>query len=215
MMRKSVYWLALPLLIAPLLHAAQAEDGKPNREREALRKAQQQLAQTTQARTALQEKLTLTEKDLEELRKNVDKLQTRSSSESAKNKSLQTELAAAALETQTLRTQKSDLEQRLATATARIASTEKELLQAQQQRKLLTENLQAKNLQVTSCLQNNKDLYAAGRGLIEQCRDESNSARLLRLEPLSGTSKVLLENKMEAVRDKLDAAKILPPDSTQ
>lgn len=214
-MRKPALWVVLPLLLVQMMGVALAEDAKPSREKEALRKTQQQLAQTTQARNALQERLTTAEKDLEELRKNVGQLQSRSSSEGAKNKSLQTELAAAALEAQTLRTQKSDLEQRLNIATARIASTEKELLQAQQQRKLLTENLQAKNLQVTSCLQNNKDLYAAGRSLIEQCRDESNSARLLRLEPLSGTSKVFLENKMEAVRDKLDAAKILPPENTQ
>jgi chromosome segregation ATPase len=207
--------MTLPLVMVQIFGAAQAEDAKPNREREALRKTQQQLAQTNKERTALQEKMTAAEKDLEDLRKNVGQLQSRSNSEGTKNKALQAELAAAVSESQTLRAQKSDLEQRLASANTRIASSEKDLLQAQSQRKLLTENLQAKNQQVTACLQNNKDLYTAGRGLIEQCRDESTSARLLRLEPLTGTSKVFLENQLEAYRDKLDAAKILPADSAQ
>jgi chromosome segregation ATPase len=214
-MRRAAYWVVVPLLIAQIFGAALAQDAKPNREREALRKTQQQLAQTSKERTALQEKLTAAEKDLEALRKNVGQLQSRSSSEGAKNKALQAELAAALSESQTLRAQKSDLEQRLISANTRIASTEKDLLQVQSQRKLLTDNLQARNQQVTACLQSNKDMYMAGRGLIEQCRDESASARLLRLEPVTGTAKVFLENQLEAYRDKLDAAKILPADTAQ
>jgi chromosome segregation ATPase len=193
---------------------ARAEEKKPNREREAMHKLQLQLQQANQAHAELQEKLTLSETELKNLRQDFGKTQSRAASETSKSKLLQGELATSAQELQNLRAQKADLEQRLAVTSARLADTEKAMLQLQGQRKLLEASLQATNRQVNACLQSNQDLYAAGRGVIEECRDKSKTATLLRLEPFSGTGHVFMENRLEESRDKLDAGRILPLESS-
>jgi len=212
-MRNANIWMVSAALLFGAAGMAHAQDQKAVREREALRRAQQQLQQATQARTELQGKVDASEKELDDARRSLDKAKARASSEGSKNKQLQEELTTTKAELQALQTQKAELEQRLAATATRLSEVDKELARSQAQRKLLEASVQAGNRQITSCVQSNKELYATGRGLIEECRNP-DGAGLLRPESFSGMGRVALENRLEAFRDRLDAGKILPLETT-
>jgi len=189
---------------------AWSQDKAASREREALRRSQQQVQQIRQEKTALEEKLTSFEQEKEKLAKQVNGAQARAKSESAKNQQLQQALDAKTQESQTLQEQKTELEQRLAELTAKQAVTERELAKIQAEKNLAQSTLSTRDQQVAGCEDKNVRLYQYGRGLIEQCRDRSASDMALRLEPFTGIKRVAMENLLEEYRDKLDAQKIIP-----
>lgn len=207
----------MPRLSGPLLLVlastfltgnAWSQDKPASREREALRRVQQQVQQVRQEKTALEEKLAGFEQEKEKLAGQVNDAQARAKSASAKNQQLQVALDAMTQEKQALQTQKTELEQRLAELTTKHASTERELAQTQVQKKQTESTLSTRDQQVASCEDKNLKLYQHGRGLIEQCRDRSATDVLLRLEPFTGIKRVGLENVLEEYRDKLDAQKL-------
>lgn len=199
---------------------AWSEDKRASREREALRRAQQQVQQIRQEKTALEEKLAGFEQEKaalaqqkEKLAGQIDGAQARAKSESAKRQQLQLALDAMTQEKQTLQTQKAELDQRLAELTTRQTSTDRELAQTQAQKKQAESTLLTRDRQVASCEDKNSKLYQYGRDLIAQCRDHSAADAVLRLEPFTGIKRVEIENLLEEYRDKLDAQK-LPPSAT-
>jgi len=191
-----------------------AEDKRAAREKEALRKAQQQLLQVSQEKNSLQEKLTLSETAKEAATKELSAVQGRTRSQAAKVKQLEVQLEAASAESRQLQGAKNELEQRLAVASARLVTAESELAQSQQQRRVLGATLVERNREANACERKNNEIYALGRSLIEQCRDRSATDSVLRLEPLSGMGRVGLENMLEDQRDKLDAQRLLPGEPT-
>lgn len=196
---------------------AWSQDKPASREREALRRAQQQAQQIRQEKTALEEKLAGFEQEKATLTDQIAGAQTRAKSESAKHQKLQLALDAMTQEKQTLEVQKAELSQRLAELTAKHASTERELVQtqaqAQLQKKQAESALFSRDQQVASCEENNIRLYQYGRDLIGQCRDQSATDVVLRLEPFTGIKRVAIENLLEDYRDKLDAQKLISADS--
>lgn len=197
-----------------------SQDKPASREREALRRAQQQVQQIRQEKTALEEKLATFEQekttlvqDKEKLARQIDGAQARTKSESAKGQQLQLALDAMTQEKQTLQAKTVELDQRLAELTTKHASTERELAQTQEQKKQTQSTLSTRDQQVASCEDKNLRLYQHGRDLIGQCRDDSATDAVLRLEPFTGIKRVAIENLLEEYRDKLDAQKLISADS--
>lgn len=189
---------------------AWSEDKRASREREALRRAQQQVQQIRQEKTALEEKLAGFEQEKEELAGQINDIQERAESE---RQQLQRALDAMTGEKQTLQAQKAELDQRLADLTTKQTGTERELAQTQAQKKQTESTLLTRDQQVAGCEDKNSRLYQYGRDLIEQCRDRSATDAVLRLEPFTGIKRVEIENLLEEYRDKLDAQKLIPADN--
>lgn len=209
-------WFVLLMLAGILVFGSNAwsDDKTAAREREALRRVQQQVQQLRQEKTVLDGKFAVIEKEKNDLALEKDKLSSqvggalaRAKAEGTKGLQLQAALDAANQEKQALQTQKTGLEEQLAALTTKQAKTESELTQAHAQIKQLDTNLQARTQQVASCEGKNDKLYQHGRDLIAQCQDKSATDVLLRLEPLTGIQRVGIENLLEEYRDKLDAQK--------
>ncbi len=217
----SAFVVLLVLAVTPLAGTSQAPDKRATREREALRRVQQQLQQVQQEKAALVEKLagadaqgTALAQEKEKLAAQVGGALARARSEAAKGLQLQSELTALtqekqalSAERQTLQVQKAELEKRIADLAARQGTTERDLAQTQAQRTQAESALATRGQQVASCEDKNIKLYQHGRDLIAQCTDKSASAALLRIEPFTGIARVRLENLLEEYRDKLDAQK--------
>ncbi|WP_382160845.1 hypothetical protein [Hydrogenophaga sp. ANAO-22] len=203
--------LILALLMVGVGGVATAQDDKrATREREALRRAQQQAQKATQDLGALQEKFNAAEKEREQLAGEVDGAQNRARNEAARGQRLQRELQAVTGEREALRTEKATLEQRLQASTARGAQLERDLAAAQQRGQQLDAQGATQREQITACETRNSGLYATGRSLIEQCRDRSENDSVLRLEPFTGIHRVGIENMLESHRDQLDEHRTPP-----
>lgn len=213
MLRLSSPLLLLVLACTFLASSAWSQDKGASREREALRRVQQQLQQIRQEKTAMEEKLTNTEQEKEKLASQVSGAQARAKSDSAKHQQLQLALDAVTQERQTLQAQKAELDQRLAELTTKHAGTERELALTQAQKKQAQSTLSTRDQQVASCEEKNVRLYQYGRDLIGQCRDQSATDAVLRLEPFTGIKRVAIENLLEEYRDKLDAQKLVSSES--
>lgn len=213
MSRLSSPLLLLVLACTFLASSAWSQDKGASREREALRRVQQQLQQIRQEKTVMEEKLTNTEQEKEKLAGQVSGAQARAKSDSAKHQQLQLALDAVTQERQTLQAQKAELDQRLAELTTKHAGTERELALTQAQKKRAQSTLSTRDQQVASCEEKNVKLYQYGRDLIGQCRDQSASDAVLRLEPFTGIKRVAIENLLEEYRDKLDAQKLVSSES--
>jgi len=208
---------------------AWSQDNRASREREALRRAQQQLQQVRQEKAALEEKLAGTEKEnaaLGQARGRLASQVTRAQAsakasaraEGEKRQTLQAALDAITLELRTmaqdkkaLQAQKSELDERLAELQTRQTGLARELAQSAIQRRQTDTALLKQEQNVTSCEDKNLKLYRYGRDLVAQCRDRSASDAVLRLEPFTGIRRVAIENLLEEYRDKLDAQKAIQP----
>ncbi|WP_332749086.1 hypothetical protein [Hydrogenophaga sp.] len=208
MLQAACRGLILALLMAGVGGSALAQDNKKaTREREALRRAQQQAQKAGQDLTALQEKFNTAEQERTKLADEVEGAQSRARNESARGQRLQRELQAATTERDALRTEKAGLDQRLQETTARVAQLERDLAAARQRGKQLDAQGVAQGAQIAACEERNTKLYATGRSLIEQCRDRSANDSVLRLEPFTGIHRVGIENMLESHRDQLDEQK--------
>lgn len=239
MLRRRVRALVLLLLLGVALgNAAQGQDKRAAREREAMRRSQQQVQQLRQEKGALEERLAALGRENADLAQDRKRLSeqvagalSRARSESANGRQLaqaleemtsqkqvvdrekrvvEAQKQVVERERQTLQNLKTDLERRLAELGVRQTATEAELARVLAEKKALDASLQARVQQVGSCEDKNVLLYGVGRDLIEQCRDRSRTAALLRLEPITGLGRVAIENLLEEYRDKLDAQR-LPP----
>jgi chromosome segregation ATPase len=205
-----IYGLLMMLVLSSTILTSNAwsQDDRASRERIALRRAQQQVQQALQEKTALEEKVHGIEQEKEKLAGQIDGAQAHAKAESAKNQRLQLSIDTITQEKQTLLAQKVELDQRLAELTAKHAGAERELAQSQATNKQLQSTLSKREQQVASCEDKNVKLYQYGRDLIGQCRDHSATDAVLRLEPFTGIKRVEIENLLEEYRDKLDTQKL-------
>ena len=217
MSRHVLLSIGVVLAITLCLGTAGAQEKPGAREREALRRSQQQMQQIRQEKTTLEEKLAGFEKEKIALKEEKDKLAAQVSGALARAKSetvrgQQTQVAVDALtqENQGLLSQKTELEKRVAELAGKLNLTEKELAFNQSDKKQTLSTLTTRDQQLTSCENKNVSLYQHGRDLIEHCRDRSATDAVLRLERFTGIKRVEIENLLEEYRDRLDAQKIIP-----
>ena len=197
------------LLLAFLMSSgAFADEQKPSREREALRRVQQQLQQSQQELTGLKEKLLTAEQQSEAGQKELQSAKSRANSERLKTTQLQAALDEAQKQLQLARAEKAEQDARLAQTAAELGRTQRAQAQAADQLRRLQSELAGRTRDINSCEGRNAALYQSGRELIEQCQiqavDGAHAARL----PASGMQRVALENLLESYRDKLDEQKL-------
>lgn len=209
--RLSSLSLILLLCMAGASLHAEAADKKSGREHEALRRMQQQLAQTQgQIATLEQEKTRLTEE--------LDKSQAASKAAEGQSANLQREVKAG-------KQQQSSQAKELALAKAESSATAQQLADT---RKNLDETTRALQLatadknalqaiksrnerEISACESKNLALYKVGRSLMERFEHKSCGETLTQSDPFTGIKKVETENLLEEYRDKLDEQKLIKP----
>lgn len=210
--------LALILVGITLLgNSACADDKRSSREREALRRVQQQMQQMAQEKAALEQKVSGFEQEKSALSGEKDALakkaqgaESRVAVETRKRQRLEQELETARKENQSLLEQKAEVEKRLLEMTATQTDSARQLAVLQGEKKQNEASLATREKQIAVCEDSNLKLYQYGRDLIKQCRDHSATDAVLRLEPVTGIKRVEIENLLEEYRDKLDAQKLIP-----
>lgn len=208
--------LFLVLASSLLAGNARSEDKGPSREKEALRRVQQQVQQLRQEKMIMEEKVAGFDQEKILLTQERDKLVNgalaRTKSEILKREQLQLALEAM---TQEKQMQKREYEERLAELLAKQSNTERDLTQTRMQKSQAESTTMKREQQVAICEEKNTKLYQHGRDLIEQCRDRSATDAVLRLEPFTGIKRVAIENVLEEYRDKMDTQKLISADRRQ
>lgn len=208
---KSVYvWMVLALVIAPPAWAA-----KDSREKQMLRRVQQQVQQAEHARVqAEQEKASLLaekeslEKEFKQTQSDVGTAKREAALAKSENVriekevvSLRKELADMKALLETADRQLSDNKQQQLTTVRTLAETETVKNQTE-----LSLQDKTKTLQV--CREHNGRLYTLGKELIAKYQEKSCKDSMLQKEPFTGLKKVEMENLFESWRDSLDRDKM-------
>jgi chromosome segregation ATPase len=204
--------MVLAVLVAIAVVPSWAQDDKrASREREVLRRAQQQVQQANQELAGVREKLDAAEAQRAELATSVERAQSRERAELAGRQRVQRELSGLSAERDLLKAQTEEQVAQIQSLNVKVATLERDLAASVQRSRQAQTEAESRQVQlagrVEACEQRNLKLYATGRELIDQCRDRSASDAVLRLEPFSGMGRVDLENRLEAVRDQLDSNK--------
>lgn len=205
--------LSLALLVCMAVAAphAEASDKKSSREREALRRVQQQLSQA-------QGDLAAAEQEKTRLAADLAKAEASSKAEAGKAASLQRglgtskqQLVAATAELAQAKETLAATAQQLADTRKTLAETTQTLRQTEAEKRNL-ETVKASNERdIASCERKNLALYEVGRSLIERFEHKTCGEILTEKEPFTGIRKVETENLMEEYRDKLDEQKLTRP----
>ncbi|ODU50836.1 MAG: hypothetical protein ABS92_01720 [Thiobacillus sp. SCN 63-374] len=202
--------LALTLLLAGLA-TAPAWGANESREKQMLRRLQQQVQQTEQARAqAEQEKATaLADKDAAE--RELEKLSATkrqlANANAARGK-LDGELKSAQTELETLKARLATTEKQLADSVALQRATADKLIQSEFAHRLASQQLADNRQDLKVCREHNTRLYTLGRELSVKYRDKSCQDALAQAEPFTGLKKIEVENLMETWRDQLDRDKL-------
>lgn len=200
-------------LIASLCSPVFSQE-QSSRERQALRRAQQQVQKTSSELAAAQEKITAAEAEKAKLDIELGGAQDSLRVESVKARKLQQQLLALKAESDEFRQlsneQKVAGEQRVLELGLRVAQLEKEIAVARDKGAQLEAVRVVQSQRIAVCEDHNAKLYAVGRSVVDECRERSAKDTVLRLEPFTGIAKVGIENRLEAQRDLLDAQKIQP-----
>lgn len=224
MRRGSAVWVVCLLILGIASGSVSAQDKRATREREAIRRLQQQAQQMRQENDALGARLTASEQEKQELSRQRDSLagavggargiareqQDQRAQLQAQYDALVQQLQAVTLDRQNLQTDKLALEKRFSETQARLVVTTDALAREASDRQQADATVTARDRQVSTCEDKNTQLYQHGRDLIAQCRDRSATDTVLRLEPFTGIGQVAIENRLEEYRDKLDAHRLWP-----
>lgn len=219
-MRKLLLCILTMGFMASALQPAWAQtDQRANREREILRRAQQQIQKSSQELAAMQEKANAAETEKTALSVDLKRAQEKERNESGARQRLQRDAQALTVERDQLKDKSAQQSADIQTLTAKISTLESDLStvtkqsqdtqsQAAAQQARLSTQQQQLTERIGVCEKSNAKLYATGRDLVDQCRDRSVSDRVLRLEPFTGLGRVEMENKLEGIRDQLDSGKL-------
>ena len=210
--------LAVLLGVVGILSPAEAADKKSSREREALRRVQQQLSQVQGQVGALeQEKAKLTE--------DLSKVQASSKAVESEASRLQGEVKASKRQQLSATKELTLVKEELATAGQRLTETQKTLAEttnklAETTRALQQSDSEKRSLEavkvrnesdLSSCERKNVALYQLGRSLMARFENKTCGEILAQKDPFTGLKQVETENLLEEYRDKLDDQKWIKP----
>jgi chromosome segregation ATPase len=191
--------------------AAPAWAASDSREKQMLRRMQQQVQQLDQARAQAEQEKAAALADKDTLTREVE--QRRSDSAAAKRERsarsrLEHELKAAQAELDTLKAKLAETEKQLADSQALQHATTQTLAQTESARKRTEDELAGKTQDLQVCRTHNGQLYSLGREMMQKYHDKSCQDVLAQVEPFTGLRKVEVENLLEAWRDRLDREKL-------
>lgn len=207
--RVNVLSLAVLLCMAGLSLHAEASDKRASREREALRRVQQQLSQLQGEKAALED-------EKNRLAADLDQAQETSKAVEGKVDRLQSGLGASKRQLAALTQDLTQTKEELATTSQQLAETRKSLtetaqiLQQTEAEKRNLEAIKARNERdIASTERKNRALYTIGRSLMDRFEHKTCGEILAEKEPFAGLKKVETESLLEEYRDKLDDQKLV------
>ena len=199
------HWMNVVLLATVMATPAWAAN--ESREKQMLRRMQQQVQQTEQARAqAEQEKIAAladkaaAERELEKLGVAERKLST----EQAARGRAESGLKSAQSEMEALKTRLTETEKKLADSVALQRATAEKLAQTESAKKQTEQQLAGNRDDLKLCQSHNGSLYTLGRELMQKYHDKSCQDALAQAEPFTGLKRMEVENLMETWRDQLD-----------
>lgn len=209
-MKKLVLILVLAgWVVAPAWAAGES------RERQMLRRLQQQMQQINQALTqAEQEKATAladkeqAERELENVRSDTVSARRQLTGERTARNRMERDVLALKTEKKALETRVADLEKQVADSAIQQRAHVQTITQAEAQARQVTSTLGRTEETLNTCQKHNNQLYALGRELMVKYREKSCRDALLEAEPFTGLKKVEVENLLEVWRDRLDREKL-------
>jgi hypothetical protein len=201
MKRCLIFFLLTGLVAAPAWGASES------REKQMLRRMQQQVQQTEQARAqAEQEKNTaLADKAAAETElKKLDATARKLATEQAARSRAESGLKSAESELEALKMRLAETEKKLADSVALQRATADKLVLTESAKKQTEQQLVGNREDLQLCQTRNGSLYTLGREMMQKYRDKSCQDALAQAEPFTGLKKIEVENLMETWRDQLD-----------
>jgi chromosome segregation ATPase len=195
-----------------------AQSKPDNRDRETIRRLQQQLQKSQQdaaalrgEKDALEKQLAAQKGELEKQRAELPKAEAEASRERRQKQSVQAEL-------EKLKAQLAEREKSLAEARARgdeLAKKERDALGVIAERdrgiKSYQSDLARQNKEILACEAKNAQLYQLNVEILDRYRNVTVADVMARQEPFTGIKNVEAFNVVQEYRDKLDAQKIGAP----
>ena len=206
MMKRSILVFAVAATLAVPAWAA-----NESREKQMLRRLQQQAQQLEQARAqAEQDKAAaLADKDAAERElEKFDATKRQLAGARAARSRMEARLKAVQTDKYALAARLADIEKQLADSMALQQATAHRLAQTESARKQTEGELSGTVRDLQSCRTHNDSLYTLGREMMQKYRDKSCKDALAQAEPFTGLKKVEVENLLETWRDRLDREKL-------
>ncbi len=202
----------LALGVALSLSCAAQDDNRASREKEALRRTQAALRQAQEQQAALAKE----KDDLAGQRDKLDETAKRAQSQLAASRGdaarLNASLAHAADELAATKARddaaRKDLEDRLAEQSQRLAAALRVADERARANAALTALLEHATQSLAAAEKANGEMHALGLQLIDRVRGRQAGVDGGVNDPVLGFGQIRLENEAEALRDKLDAAKL-------
>jgi len=208
--------LIVPLLCTVLALGAQAEDAKPSREREALRRAQTALRAAQEQQTSLQADKAKAETAASAAQKEAAAARAQIGSAAGKLKAREHELEALQAQLDAARQATAALQAAQAAAQEREQSLQQQLLAARQDgagrlqtSQALAQLLEHSTLALADAEAKNRQIYAISQELMKRWQSRSFSQTTLLNDPVLGLAAIRLEDQAEALRAQLEASRVL------
>jgi chromosome segregation ATPase len=209
--RLGVLSLAIMMCMAGMAPHADASDKRASREREALRRVQQQLSQVQGQLDAVEQEKGKLAADLEQARALSKAVEDKAASLQRGLGTSKQQLASAAHELTQVKEELTTTAQRLAETQKILADTTRVLQQTQAEKRDLEATKTRNERDIAACERKNLALYSVGRSLMDRFEHKTCGEILAEKEPFSGLKKVETENLLEEYRDKLDDQKLIKP----
>ncbi|MCF8204914.1 MAG: hypothetical protein K9J82_07570 [Methylotenera sp.] len=215
MRRLAMLPLSALLLSALLVSGAHAQDGKPSREREALRRAQAALRSAQEQQTSLSAEKAKAEAAAASSRQEAASARAQIASTAARLKARDAEIEALRSQLQAAQGAQRDADAR---ASEREQNLQRQLLAArqdgsalQQANQALVQLLERSTQALAETEGKNHQLYALGQQLVQRLSQRSPLEQALQQDPVLGLTAVRLEDQAEALRAELAARRLVRP----
>lgn len=188
---------------------AEASDKKASREREALRRMQQQLSQVQGDMATVEQEKTKLTTDLGEARELSKAIESKAARLQRELGSSKQQLSGLANELTLAKEELATTSQQLAETSKNLAETTQSLQRSEAEKHNLTDIKARNEREVASCERKNLALYEVGRSLMGRFEHKTCGEILMQQEPFTGLKQVETENLLEEYRDKLDDQKLV------
>lgn len=181
---------------------------KPSRDQEQIRRLRMQTQQLQQERDQAVSKAAQehaeSEKSLASRNEELAGLRNKAGASAKRTAALEAEL-------ETVKQERDRLAKALAALTDKAKATEAELAKRDGEATSCSVLLTKAQSESAACVEKNLALYQYGREVLEQYRGKGVWSALTQDEPVTGITRVRIENVLEEYRDKLDAMRINTP----
>ena len=202
--------LLIPCLLATLVSLpAQAAD--ESRERQMLRRVQQQMQQLEQARALAEQDKAAALADKDKLERELEQAKVagrKLARERAARGRAEGALKAAQDEIAALKSTLAATEAKLADTQMKLQATAQTLAQTESARKQTESQLAGTRQDLGQCRTHNGRLYSLSREMMTKYRDKTCQDALAQAEPFTGLKRVEVENLLETWRDAADRERL-------